>query len=90
MSIRARDFDLLIRKFEFRTRESGDLLAWFEYDGKVVVRTKRSHTPRSRNLPFQHSIRQQMKLNEDELRQALSCRIDKDGYVELLRRKGVI
>jgi len=31
-----------------------------------------------------------MKLNEEELRQALSCRIDRDGYVELLRRKGVI
>ena len=90
MSIRARDFDLLIRKFEFRTRHSGDLLAWFEHGGKVVVRAKRSHTPNSRDLPFQHNIRQQMKLNQEELRQALNCRIDKEGYVELLRRKGVI
>ena len=90
MSIRARDFDLLISKFGFQTRDSGDLLAWFEHDGRVVVRTKRSHTPRSRDLPFQHSIRQQMKLNQEELRQALRCDIDRDGYVKLLRRKGVI
>ena len=90
MSIRARDFDLLINKFGFQTRDSGDLLAWFEHDGKVIVRTKRSHTPRSRNLPFQHNIRQQMKLNEEELRQALRCDIDRDGYVDLLRRKGVL
>ena len=65
-------------------------MAWFEHDGRVVVRTKRSHTPRSKDLPFQHSIRQQMKLNQEELRQALRCDIDRDGYVKLLRRKGVI
>lgn len=89
MTIRARDFDLLIRKFGFQTRESGDLLAWFEYDGKVVVRTKRSHT-RGRDLPFQHSIRQLMKLNQEELNQALRCHIDRDGYIELLRGKGIL
>ena len=89
MTIRARDFDLLIRKFGFQTRGSGDLLAWFEHEGKVVVRTKRSHT-RGRDLPFQHNIRQQMKLNEEELARALRCDIDRDGYVSLLRRKGVL
>lgn len=89
MSIRSRDFDLLIRKFEFQTRDSGDLLAWFEYEGKRVVKTKRSHT-RGRDLPFQHAIRQQMKLNEDELAQALRCTLDREAYVELLKRKGII
>ena len=89
MTIRARDFDLLIRKFGFQTRNSGDLLAWFEHDGKVVVRTKRSHT-RGRDLPFQHNIRQQMKLNQEELAQALRCDIDRNGYVELLQRKGIL
>jgi hypothetical protein len=89
MTIRARDFDLLISKFGFQSRNSGDLLAWFEYDGKVVVRTKRSHT-RGSDLPFQHSIRQQMKLNQQELSQALRCHLDRDGYIELLRRKGIL
>ncbi len=89
MTIRARDFDLLVSKLGFQTRDSGDLLAWLEHDGKVVVRTKRSHT-RGRDLPFQHNIRQQMKLNEEELAQALRCRIDRAGYIELLRLKGVL
>ena len=90
MSIRSRDFDRVIRKFDFQTRDSGDLLAWFEYDGKVVLRTKRSHTSGSRDLPFQHAIRQQMKLNEDELREAIRCTLSKDAYIELLKRKGFI
>jgi hypothetical protein len=89
MTIRARDFDLLISKFGFQSRDSGDLLAWLEYDGKVVVRTKRSHI-RGRDLPFQHSIRQQMKLNEQELAAALRCTLDRDGYIELLRRKQIL
>lgn len=89
MTIRARDFDLLIRKFGFQTRDSGDLLAWLEYDGKVLVRTKRSHI-RGSDLPFQHSIRQQMKLNQEELSQALRSHLDRDGYIELLRRKGIL
>jgi hypothetical protein len=33
---------------------------------------------------------QQMKLNQRELNQALRCRLDRDGYIELLRRKGIL
>ena len=90
MSIRVREFDLVINKFGFRTRESHHLLAWFEYDGKVVARTRRSRTPRSRDLPAHHSIRQQMKLSQEEFRQAVRCELNRDDYVELLREKGVI
>ena len=89
MTISARDFDRMISKLDFQTRDAGDLLAWFEHEGKVVVRTKRSHQ-RGGDLPFQHSIRQQMKLNENELREVLRCSIGKNEYVELLRRKGIL
>ncbi len=89
MSIRARDFDRLVNKFGFQTRNSGDLLAWLEHDGQVVVRTKRSHI-RGRDLPFQHVIRQQMKMTEEELSQALRCSLSRDGYIALLRNKGVL
>jgi len=90
MSIRSRDFDRLISKFGFQTRDSGDLLAWFEYEGRVVLRTKRSRTPGSRDLPFQHTIRHQMKLNEDELGEAIRCTLGREDYIALLRRKGVL
>lgn len=89
MSIRARDFDRMLEKLGFETRDGKDLLAWFTYEGKKVVRTKRSHI-KGRDLPFQHSIRQQMKLNEEELRQVLGCTIGQPEYVELLRSKGIL
>ena len=63
MTIKSHEFDRLINKFGFTTRESGDLLAWFEYNGKIITRTRRSR--KQGDLPMQHSIRQQLKLNEE-------------------------
>lgn len=88
MTIKAAEFDRIVAKFGLRTREGGDRLAWFEYGGQVIVRTRRSHT--RGDLPFQHSIRQQLKLNESELRSAIDCTLDRDAYIEILRRKGLL
>lgn len=89
MTIKARDFELIVSKLDLKTRNSGDRLAWFEYEGKKVVRTRRS-SKKGRDLPFQHSIRQQLKLNEDELRQIIGCQISRKEYVGILKSKGLI
>lgn len=88
MSIEAKEFDRLVAKFGFRIRDSGDLLAWFEFEGNIITRTRRSKG--SGDLPMQHSIRQQLKLNEEQLRQAVSCHLSRDDYIEILRGKGLI
>lgn len=89
MTIKAADFDRIVRKLELRTRMGGDLLAWFEYEGRVIVRTKRSRK-RGQDLPFQHSIRQQLKLNQDQLSRLIACTLDRDGYIAILRDKGLL
>lgn len=89
MPLTAREFDLVIRKFGFETRDSRDLLAWLEIDGKRVVRTRRSKKS-SGDLPMHHSIRQQLRLSEDELRRSIACTLGRDDYIALLRDKGVI
>jgi hypothetical protein len=88
MTIKDREFDLLINKFEFKVRNSDDLLAWFEVDGKIVTRTRRSH--KRGDLPMQHSIRQQLKLNEEQLRQAVRCSLSRDDYINILRDKKLL
>lgn len=89
MPLTAHEFDSLVSKFGFETRNSKDLLAWLEIDGKVVVRTRRSNKS-SGDLPRHHSIRQQMRLNDDQLREAVKCTLDRDSYVAILREKGVL
>lgn len=88
MTIKDREFDHLMDKFEFKVRDSGDLLAWFEVDGKMVTRTRRSH--KRGDLPMQHSIRQQLKLSEEQLRQAIDCRLNRNDYIQILRLKGLL
>ena len=89
MPLTAHEFDRLVRKFGFETRNSKDLLAWLEVDGKVVARTRRSNKSSS-DLPRHHSIRQQMRLNDDQLREAVKCTLGRDSYVAILREKGVL
>ena len=88
MTIKAQEFDRIISKFNFKTRDSGDLLAWFEYKGKIITRTRCSKG--SGELPMQHSIRQQMKLNETQLREAIRCTINRQDYIQILRKKGLL
>jgi hypothetical protein len=87
VSITDREFDLVVSKFGFETREGDHLFAWLVHDGKVIVRTRRSH--KRGDLPMQHAIRSQMKLSEDELREAIACTLGRDQYITLLQTKGV-
>jgi hypothetical protein len=37
-----------------------------------------------------HSIRQQLRLDEEQLRQAIKCTLDRDAYIALLQAKGIL
>lgn len=89
MSIKAKDFDHIVTKLKLKVRNSGDRLVWFEYKGRIITRTRRSRK-KGKDLPFQHSIRQQLKLNEGEFRSAVGCKLSRDDYIEILKQKGVI
>lgn len=88
MTIKAHEFDHLVAKLQLRTRDSRDLLAWFEVNGKIITRTRRSKG--SGDLPMQHSIRQQLKLNEQQMNKALACTLTRDDYIDILRNKGLL
>lgn len=82
------EFDRLVEKFGLKTRQGDHLFAWLEYDGKVIVRTRRSE--KRGDLPMQHSIRQQLKLSEDQLAAAIACTFGLDEYIAHLREKRLI
>jgi len=80
--MKVHEFSKLESKLQLTTRNSGDRLAWFEYEGKIVTRTKRSHG--NKDLP-KNLIRQQLKLNEEQFSGLLSCSFNRDDYVRELR-----
>lgn len=88
MTLKAAEFDRICTKLRLETHNSGDLHALFVYNGKTILRTKRSN--KKGDLPFGDKIRQQLKLNEDQLRNLLKCTFGYDDYVGLLRSKNLL
>lgn len=85
------EFDVVVGKLQFKTRNSKDRLAWLEYEGRIVIRTKRSHgRSGSGDIPCGNKIRQQLKLDETQLRKCIACTFGYPEYLEVLRAKGLI
>ena len=85
--MKVHDFDKLESKLRLKTRDAGDRLAWFEYGGKTITRTKRSHGNKE---PPAHLIRQQLKLNDQQFRGIITCTLYREDYVRILVKKGLI
>ena len=85
--MKVHEFTRLENKLELKTRNAGDRLAWFEYNGVVVVRTKRSHG--NKDLP-ENLIRQQLKVNESQFAGLIACHVTRDQYIEILKSKNII
>jgi hypothetical protein len=85
--MKVHEFERIVNKLNLRVRNSGDRLAWFEYEGRIILRTKRSHG--SGDLPG-HLIRQQLKLNESQFTDLIGCSFGIDDYVSVLKAKGLI
>ena len=88
MTIKAHQFEHIVNKFQMFSRNAGDRLVWFEYEGKIITHSRRSYS--SGDLPFQKSMPKQLGLTRDEFRQAAACKLNRDEYIEILRRKGYL
>jgi len=85
--MKVHEFEILVKKLQLQTRNSYDRLAWFEHEGKVITRTRRSHG--HGDLP-EHLIRQQLKVNQKEFSGLIKCTLYRDDYVRILTEKGLI
>jgi len=85
---KAHEIDKIIRKLGMETRDSGELHAWLVHEGKVVVRTRRSHG-KAKYVPVD-KIRCQLKVNEAQFFGLIACHVSKQDYLQILIDKGVI
>lgn len=85
--MKAHEFEKIVNKLSLKVRNSRDRLAWFEHEGRTVVRTKRSHG--NKEAP-EHLIRQQLKVNEEQLAGLISCAVSRDDYINILVQKKII
>ncbi len=71
-------------------KNTNDRHAILRVNGKLILRTRRSFGSGKLNGNIPHLIRQQMKLNEDQFNDLIDCPLDREGYIEILKSKGII
>lgn len=86
--MKAREFDAVIAKLQFAVRDTGDIRAYLWIDGKKAISTRRSHG--SGDVPCEHLIRQQLKVDENQMRGLIACSFSRDQYLEHLKSRGII
>lgn len=91
MNVKAGELDRMWAKlgFEIDSR-AADVKANLWVDGVLIVRTMRSHGSGKLSGKIPAMIRQQMKLNETQFSDAVRCPLKAEGYLEILREKGLI
>lgn len=91
MSISAEVLDRAWEKVGMSVQDrSVDRWAYLFVEGKRVIATRRSKGTGkiAGNIP--HLIRQQMKLNEEQFNALVNCPLTRQGYLEILRAKGLL
>ena len=90
MSVSADVLDRMWAKFGMETKDGRDRFAYLNVDGKLILSTRRSHGRGKMSDNIATFIRQQMKLNEDQFRDAINCPMDRKKYIDVLKAKGLI
>ncbi len=89
MSLKAGQVDKVISKLGMKVRNGKDRHAWLYHNGKPVLHTMRSHG-RGDLGNIAHVIRQQLKVNEQQFADLISCPLKLEGYLQILKSRGVI
>lgn len=90
MSLKAKDVDKVFNKFDMRVKNGKDRYALFYYEGRLILRTKRSLGKHKIDNKVRYLIRQQLKLSDTEFSQAIDCTLGRPDYVKILKNKGLI
>ncbi len=90
MPLKTGDVDRAFKKLRMEIREGKDTLAFFRYKGKLILTTRRSHGKGKIEGNIPDKIRTQLKLRDDEFHNLVQCPLDHDGYVALLKSRGLI
>jgi len=77
-------------KLDMEMREGRDTLAFFRWEGRVILWTKVPHKRGELKGKLPDLIRQQLRLNQAQFRELIACPLERAGYIQVLRGKGLI
>jgi hypothetical protein len=84
------DMDRVFRKLDLTVRSTGHNYGWLILKGKKILRVHYSHGKGDIPEKVTSKIRGQLKLSEKDFRNLVDCPLTYEGYIALLKTKGVI
>lgn len=90
MQVKKADIQKVFKKLKLEVRSTTHQYGWFSLEGRKILRV---HFPHGKgDLPGRVSdkIRSQLRLSQRDFKELIACPLSLDGYVDILKRKGLI
>ncbi|UMX48322.1 MAG: hypothetical protein L7H18_02135 [Candidatus Nealsonbacteria bacterium DGGOD1a] len=88
MQLKVKQVERIFQKLGMEVKPSHHKLAFFRHNGKLILKTRLSNG--SGDAKAIDKIRQDFKLTEKDFCDLRDCPLSKEGYVEILKAKGII
>ncbi len=84
------DIEKIFRKLNLQIRSTGHNYGWLIFEDKKILRVHYSHGKGDIPDRIIHKIRSQLKLNRQDFKELLSCKLLLKEYIEILKNKSII
>ncbi len=90
MQLKKRDALRIFDKLELQVRSTHHVVGWFVHDGQKILKTRVSFGRGDIPKNIVHKMRGQLKLNASDFKALKDCPLDREGYISILKAKGLI
>lgn len=88
--MKKKEIESIFKKLDLKVRSTGHNYGWLIFEGKKILRVHYSHGKGDVSEKIASKIRGQLKLSQKDLQNLLDCPLNYAGYIEILKRKGLI
>jgi hypothetical protein len=90
MQLKKREVEQIFNKLKLQVKPTHHKIASLYYNGKFILTTRLSFGRGDIPGHITDKIRGQLHLNEEKFRDLVNCPLDYDGYITILKEKGII
>jgi hypothetical protein len=84
------DIEKIFHKLALEVRSTGHNYGWLTVENKKILRVHYSHGKGDLPNKVVHKIRGQLKLSEKDFKALIACPLTYEGYLDILKRKGLV
>ena len=84
------DIERILNKLSLQVRSTGHNYGWLTVSDKKILRVHYSHGKGDLPDRIMHKIRGQLKLSEKDFKYLVACPLTYEGYLHILKRKGLL